>query len=183
MDVPDPISAAVRAALDSNLASIEDQLRAAIEAVRGLPDAGTEVYRDFFLRYAVQAILHSERGKLNNDIRRAMTRKAVRPSAGPPKVVVLASAGVQRVAAESLFNLMIGGFRLGDLQGTQLDEIATRERHVADGHRDRALLLEWCRRQGVGDTETVRTRIPHDALKNAYLRISRGESPDAAGAA
>lgn len=174
MDIPQSVIEAVRAATIANLRDVSAAIPAAVAAVRALPDFD-EVCAAL-VDHAVQELVYRERGSLNASIAREAAYT------GPPKVNVAASEAVQRVA-ESVYNLSMGGKRLGDLTGLELDAVAEGEDEKARGHAVNAALARWCRGK-VADEQSVRKAIPLAELRRAYVRIQkqhgRGEGRAAA---
>jgi hypothetical protein len=85
---------------------------------------------------AVKELVYRERCVTNHRIKTETGQYG-----GAAKVVVGNSSGVQR-AAESCYNKMIGGMRLGSILGKDLRGLAETEASLASGHSyNRALLL------------------------------------------
>lgn len=173
MDIPETILEAVREATARHMGSVETAIAVAIEAVRCLDDFDDAV--TVLVNHAVQGLVYDARSSLTA----AVSRQAA--YTGAPKVNVARSAAVNRVAM-SVYNHAIGGTRLGDLRGEELDAIAATEREIAKGHNFNAELLGWCRAQGVADGQRVRDVIPEAKLRSAYNRL-RGRKPKVAVAA
>lgn len=174
MDIPAPILDAVREATARHMGSVSDAIAEAVANVRLLDDF--EGYVTVLVDQAIQELVYEARGRLTVAVARSATY------VGPAKVNPLASAAVNRVAA-SVYNHAIGGSRLGDLSGEELDAIAETETAIASGHQFNAALCRWCRTQGVKDGQRVRDVIPEGKLKAAYNRLRNGGAKRAAKAA
>lgn len=177
IEVPSCITETVRDAARSHIGNIEGAIRAATAAVRELE--GFEDIVPTLVDLAVQELVYRARTANNA----AISNEIMRPAyTGPAKVNVGGSAAVNRVAL-SVYNHAIGGARLGDLTGADLERIAETETEIARGHAFNAALCRWCASKGVKPDQRVRDVIQRGDLERAFRRLKAKADNRAAKAA
>jgi hypothetical protein len=170
IEIPDNVIAAVEAAMIGNLSSLPDQIKAANGSVRALPDFKKSV--PILIDYAIRSLVYARRGCLNTRINAA---QQPRTTAGAAKVNLLANATAEEQVVNSLFNLMLGGKRLGDFTREDCDSFAETFHERARGYTRDAKMLEWCGKFVTGN-ERVEDKVNHAALVKYHEKLLRGSA-------
>lgn len=167
MELSPAILNAVRTATAENISDIEKQKSSAIAAVRGLVNFCD--LSDALIDFAIQNLVYEARGLISDTVAR-MSRNPNPPA--HQKVNVYACPAFQKVA-HNVFNLMMGGKRLGDLTGKDLDRIAEQERDIAAGHIINSELAVWARSKGVRDDQRVEDVLSSKAVERKLRDLEK----------